>query len=89
MGIEYTYECTECGFDGIWSEGGGFSFDILHCDTCANEKEIKLDADGNSVKAYRTKCKCGGLFTKDAPARCKSCKTPIARDTLVESIMYD
>jgi hypothetical protein len=34
MGTAYSYICRACGERFMATDGGGFMFDLLHCDTC-------------------------------------------------------
>lgn len=40
MGQITAYSCTACGKDFRVSEGGGFFFDRLHCETCGTSASV-------------------------------------------------
>ncbi len=52
MGHSYQVTCDGCGRRFMVSEGGGFFFDQLHCDTCGREKGIGFDQLGEVRARY-------------------------------------
>ena len=40
MGSVSSYICRACGAHFMSRDGGGFFFDMLHCDTCGATKEV-------------------------------------------------
>ncbi len=40
MGIGSSHICRTCGAQFMTRNGGGFYFDMLHCDTCSNERNV-------------------------------------------------
>ena len=46
MGQTYIATCRKCGNLFGYSEGGGFHFHLLHCDTCGAEKTVNHKALG-------------------------------------------
>lgn len=39
-------ECSKCGTKFKVSEGGGFTFHVLHCDKCGMEKRTEFNELG-------------------------------------------
>ncbi len=84
MGQAFQATCKKCGHKFRVSEGGGFTFFLLHCDTCGQEKYLYEEEMGTAFKNpsererwkadYVPPCSCGGRFTDDAPARCPKCR---------------
>jgi predicted Zn-ribbon and HTH transcriptional regulator len=132
MGTAYRARCKQCGKKFMVSEGGGFHFELLHCDNCgekkgvphedmgdilprhlksllltkANESELRKDetarrlmsAPGTplsddqyarEISLLAGKCRCGGAFTLNAPARCPKCRSTDFEDTGEECVDYD
>lgn len=75
MGTTFKMKCPNCGKQFEWNTGSGFrGVEILHCDKCGKKKEwnhFDMVTDGD------LDCKCGGMFTDDAPVRCPKCKKVI------------
>ena len=40
MGRATSYICRACGAHFMSRNGGGFFFDLLHCDTCSNDRSV-------------------------------------------------
>jgi hypothetical protein len=64
MGSQISYECQACGTRFQANEGGGFFFDLLHCDRCGAAKSVAHGAMGDVHLAFIT-----GLKTPYAIAR--------------------
>jgi len=85
MGETITSKCRDCGEEFLLSEGGGFCFDLLQCDTCCetlqwdrrNGTVFTLEDDGMKPISEKPipQCKCGGTFKTDAPPRCPKCRS--------------
>ena len=52
MGMCYAATCDACGTHFTVSNGGGFFFHLLHCDTCGAEKSIGFDEIGEPHQRY-------------------------------------
>ncbi len=52
MGQTYEAECKECGYKFEISEGGGFTFHQLRCDTCGASKNISFKIIGEPHLRY-------------------------------------
>lgn len=52
MGTEYSAKCKQCGCKFTVSEGGGFFFHLLHCDTCGIDKSISFEELGELHLRY-------------------------------------
>jgi Zn finger protein HypA/HybF involved in hydrogenase expression len=52
MGHTYGAKCGECGAEFEVSEGGGFTFHLLHCDRCGKGKSISFDKIGELHLRY-------------------------------------
>lgn len=53
MGQRRQATCAHCNYGLFWvSDGGGFSFHLLHCDTCGKEKSISFDQIGEVHLRY-------------------------------------
>lgn len=75
MGQTANIKCPYCGKKFEWRVGFGFrGVETLHCDKCGKKKEwnhFDMVTDGD------LDCKCGGMFSDDAPVRCPKCKKVI------------
>jgi hypothetical protein len=40
MGSASSFICRACGAHFMSRSGGGFMFDLLHCDTCGNDRSV-------------------------------------------------
>ena len=40
MGSASSFICRACGAHFMSRSGGGFMFDLLHCDTCGNDRDV-------------------------------------------------
>jgi len=100
MGMSFGVICKGCGHKYMVNIGGGFFFDLLHCDTCGAEKSVERSfrrglpkgrsGDIPNKKLKPQKCGCGGRFSERASARCPVCKSPdYKEDPNGEQIMYD
>ena len=47
MGSATSYICRTCGTHFMASDGGGFMFDLLHCDTCGATKSVSHEELGD------------------------------------------
>ena len=74
MGQLLKFKCKTCFSEFDWNDGGGFTFNILHCDKCGKEKKAKTKQDIPESKLKFTNCKCGGKYLLNAPIRCSKCK---------------
>ena len=52
MGMEYLAKCNKCGHEFLVSEGGGFTFHLLHCDKCGKGKSISFEEIGEPHLRY-------------------------------------
>ena len=52
MGTEYRAKCKKCNTEFTVHEGGGFSYYMLHCDTCGKEKSISFKEIGEPHLQY-------------------------------------
>lgn len=52
MGSQYGVICKDCGKKSMVSKGGGFTFHLLHCNKCGDEKEISFDELGDIQIRY-------------------------------------
>lgn len=97
MGHQFGAICSACGHHFDVSEGGGFIFDLLHCDTCGRTKTVDRDEARDANPEYHRmpekevgQCRCGGHFLDSAPPRCPKCRsTEYEVDPDAPSIMYD
>lgn len=72
MGRTLTIKCPKCGKRFDWRTGSGFlGIETLHCEQCGKEKS--RDRKQNPVLGD-IECKCGGIFTDNAPVRCPKYK---------------
>jgi DNA-directed RNA polymerase subunit M/transcription elongation factor TFIIS len=77
MGTRHWATCNKCGKEFYVSDGGGFRFEMLHCDKCGREKSVSHSStDMEKIwNGQRIPCRCGGSFTGNAPPRCPRCKS--------------
>jgi hypothetical protein len=87
MGTLYSSRCNSCGATFETSEGGGFLFELLHCEACGKEKSVPLDELGGTrarrwgpryvarIEGAASACECGGHFRLNAPPRCPVCRS--------------
>ena len=91
MGSSFDARCRACDETFTVSKGGGFTFQLQHCDTCGKERALptfqKLEAVVDEA-GVEGKCGCGGRFTFDAPPRCPKCRSTDYED-LGNHIDYD
>ncbi len=52
MEYEFEAKCLNCGNKFKVSDGGGFIFHLLHCDTCGKEKSISFEKLGELHLKY-------------------------------------
>jgi hypothetical protein len=52
MGHTFGAKCKNCGTEFEASEGGGFTFHLLHCDQCGKDKSISFDKLGDLHLRY-------------------------------------
>jgi hypothetical protein len=52
MGSTESMECKDCGSEFFWSEGGGFTFHLLHCDRCGEERSVGFEQLGDAHVAW-------------------------------------
>ncbi|MBI4857127.1 MAG: hypothetical protein HY818_10355 [Acetobacterium woodii] len=88
MGRQFKARCNQCQTEFDVREGGGFSFYLLHCDTCGEEKvigseEIKAKINDQNpalaksekietIEAIAGACE-NGYYRFSAKARCPKC----------------
>ena len=89
MGTASGYVCKLCGTRFSARDGGGFFFDLLHCDRCGKAANVGHQELGDIhlrfVKGLKVPytlaraqmdldpCPCGGRFSYEAPPRCPTC----------------
>ncbi len=78
MGQQKQGKCRQCNHKFTFDTGGGYYFDIMHCDRCGKSKSISKEKQSES-KNYG-KCRCRGSYTKDAPIRCPNCRSDDIED---------
>jgi hypothetical protein len=78
VGESFDARCKQCGTVSNVAVGGGFNFDMLHCEVCgrasARERLKKLEVGGD-LEAPWGRCDCGGELSYDAPPRCPQCRS--------------
>jgi hypothetical protein len=52
VGQTFEAECRDCGKPFRSAEGGGFSFHLLHCDTCGDPKALSFEEIGEPHLRY-------------------------------------
>ena len=52
MGTEYQAKCRKCGRKFTVRTGGGFVFELLHCDQCGKERSITFEEIGEPYFRY-------------------------------------
>lgn len=52
MGAEYSAKCLDCSHDFSISDGGGFFFHLLRCNTCGESKSVGFDELGELHLRY-------------------------------------
>ncbi|MFH1551031.1 MAG: hypothetical protein ABIH04_10790 [Planctomycetota bacterium] len=52
MGTEYRAKCRKCGRNFTVRTGGGFVFELLHCDRCGKERSITFEEIGEPHFRY-------------------------------------
>ena len=76
MGSSFDARCKECGHVSEVSEGGGFEFDMLHCEICGKpEGRHRGKFALASEPAPWGQCSCGGALSRNAPSRCPKCRS--------------
>jgi len=84
MGSQCKASCKECGHRFTLNEGGGLSFEQLHCEKCGCAKTVNLyqsepglpsSADDwkKRIEARAGSCRCGGKHRLGARPRCPKC----------------
>jgi len=53
MGHQFEATCDACGHHFTVNEGGGFMFDLLHCDTCGRTRSVSHDEVTGPYQASR------------------------------------
>ena len=87
----YVHIFQLCGAITTVHYGGGFRFHLLRCDKCGDDKTIGFEVLGEiharyqqgapreeyyyEVEGFSDKCNCGGIFTFNAPPRCRKCRS--------------
>lgn len=91
MGRGYLAICKECDTRFEVNEGSGMVAMPLHCNKCGKEWWWNFGPGGPfGKKPEPPSCDCGGRFTKSAPPRCPSCRSPeLEYDPGGEEVMYD
>jgi hypothetical protein len=89
VGEAFDATCKDCGTVSHVSLGGGFTFVMLHCETCGKPKTISLrepiDPDDD---AYGV-CECGGGLSHDALPRCSNCRSVDLEPIEGTHVLYD
>jgi hypothetical protein len=91
VGSEHVAICTNCGTRCTVREGGGFFFEIVHCERCGRAKSVGFDELGSlspiqgadtQSEAYRSaveriagRHRCSGHYRLKAPPRCPRCRS--------------
>ena len=78
MGQSFDARCGSCGSVFTARIGGGFTFDLLHCERCGKElvrERHQAMSDGIDDALERDRCGCGGSFSAEAPPRCPTCRS--------------
>jgi hypothetical protein len=79
LGESFDARCKACGTLFNVSIGGGFNFDMLHCEVCgkaaSRDRLKKIDTDDAEEGAPWGRCGCGGELSHDAPPRCPTCRS--------------
>jgi hypothetical protein len=90
VGESFDARCRTCGEVFNVALGGGFNFDMLHCEVCgrAEARERLLKLDENEQDALWGRCGCGGILSHEAPARCLTCRST-AYEAIGNHILYD
>ena len=52
MGSQYEAKCIKCSHLCTISDGGGFTFHLIHCDKCGQEKSVPFDEIGELHLRY-------------------------------------
>lgn len=52
MSVEIAYHCTSCNLEFTVIKGGGFAFDVLHCDTCGADTTVSHESIGGPHLAF-------------------------------------
>ena len=52
MGSSTGMKCRDCNTQFMWSEGGGFTFHLLHCDQCGAERSVPFEELGAAHTAW-------------------------------------
>ena len=52
MGSMESMECKDCDTEFSWSEGGGFTFHLLHCERCGEERSVGFEQLGDAHAAW-------------------------------------
>lgn len=84
MGQTNAVQCRDCGEHFSMSDGCGFEYEPLRCDSCGQETWIKRSLGGDSwctcsgdykerLEAVASSCKCSGRFLVDGPVICPKC----------------
>ncbi|MHA1610600.1 MAG: hypothetical protein ACTSVZ_03870 [Promethearchaeota archaeon] len=74
MGRVFGAKCKACGEKFDYSEGGGFNFAIIQCDSCFRSKDVSWEEKDSKLE--HGSCSCGGIFRNDATVRCPKCSSP-------------
>lgn len=100
IGMSFGVICKGCGHKYMVNIGGGFFFDLSHCDTCGAEKSVQTsfrrglpqgrNGDIPNKKSKPKNAVVAGHFSDTASARCLVCKSPdYKKDPNGDRIMYD
>lgn len=89
MGLAYNVECDDCKYKYLLRLGGGVDFYLLHCDSCGNERIVRVEEMTRELlrgnvsgtveersEKIAGKCeRCDGHYKMDALPRCPKCKS--------------
>jgi hypothetical protein len=73
MGTTNKAKCLDCQHEFEYSEGGGFTFAIINCDSCFRAKSVSWEE--KKEKETQGLCECGGTFKNSAAPRCDKCNS--------------
>lgn len=78
MGQRYTAKCNDCNHRFDVNEGGGFSFEMLHCEACGKPKSMAFDQFKETRSSYlRSFANTGNMKVVDKNMRDDSDGKPI------------
>ncbi|TFH27974.1 MAG: hypothetical protein E4G98_05680 [Promethearchaeota archaeon] len=86
MGTVHQAKCRDCGHVFKFSEGGGFKFAIINCNSC--HLAISVSWEVKRRQNTHGKCSCGGTYSNEAKPRCEKCESANIED-LGTTIYFD